>query len=128
MTLEQRWRPRIGRTPAAYSQRNHLCTKYRAPVQPTGAPPGPDRQAVSYRMALSCPIPPETTKVLRVTPLAPLQDQADPDREHVLLPVRPVAAAQLDGEEGSLRSVADITDKTSLAEVREYNQSMKARV
>lgn len=30
------------------------------------------------------------------------------------------------GEEGSLRSVADITDPTSLAKVREYKQTMKA--
>jgi uncharacterized HhH-GPD family protein len=30
------------------------------------------------------------------------------------------------GEEGSLRSVADITDETSLAKVREYKQAMKA--
>jgi uncharacterized HhH-GPD family protein len=30
------------------------------------------------------------------------------------------------GEEGSLRSVADITDETSLARVREYKQAMKA--
>jgi uncharacterized HhH-GPD family protein len=30
------------------------------------------------------------------------------------------------GEEGSLRSVADITDDTSLAKVREYKQAMKA--
>ncbi len=30
------------------------------------------------------------------------------------------------GEEGSLRSVADITDESSLAKVREYKQAMKA--
>ena len=30
------------------------------------------------------------------------------------------------GEEGSLRSVADITDETSLAKVREYKKAMKA--
>jgi uncharacterized HhH-GPD family protein len=30
------------------------------------------------------------------------------------------------GEEGSLRSVADITDEGSLAKVREYKQAMKA--
>jgi len=30
------------------------------------------------------------------------------------------------GEEGSLRSVADITDETSLARVREYKKAMKA--
>lgn len=30
------------------------------------------------------------------------------------------------GEEGSLRSVADITDEWSLAKVREYKQAMKA--
>jgi uncharacterized HhH-GPD family protein len=30
------------------------------------------------------------------------------------------------GEEGALRSVADITDSTSLAKVREYKQAMKA--
>jgi uncharacterized HhH-GPD family protein len=35
-------------------------------------------------------------------------------------------AAGLYGEEGSLRSVADITDETSLAKVREYKQAMKA--
>lgn len=32
------------------------------------------------------------------------------------------------GEEGSLRSVADITDEGSLAKVREYKQAMKAAV
>jgi uncharacterized HhH-GPD family protein len=36
------------------------------------------------------------------------------------------AAAGVYGEEGSLRSVADITDATSLAKVREYKQAMKA--
>lgn len=36
------------------------------------------------------------------------------------------AAAGAYGEEGSLRSVADITDASSLAKVREYKQSMKA--
>ena len=30
------------------------------------------------------------------------------------------------GEEGSLRSVADITDSGSLAKVREYKQAQKA--
>jgi uncharacterized HhH-GPD family protein len=30
------------------------------------------------------------------------------------------------GEEGSLRSVADITDEGSMAKVREYKQAMKA--
>ena len=30
------------------------------------------------------------------------------------------------GEEGSLRSVADITDESSLAKVREYKKAMKA--
>jgi uncharacterized HhH-GPD family protein len=35
-------------------------------------------------------------------------------------------AAGVYGEEGSLRSVADITDASSLAKVREYKQSMKA--
>jgi uncharacterized HhH-GPD family protein len=35
-------------------------------------------------------------------------------------------AAGVYGEEGSLRSVADITDETSLATVREYKQAMKA--
>jgi uncharacterized HhH-GPD family protein len=35
-------------------------------------------------------------------------------------------AAGVYGEEGSLRSVADITDADSLAKVREYKQSMKA--
>lgn len=36
------------------------------------------------------------------------------------------AATGVYGEEGSLRSVADITDSTSLAKVREYKQAMKA--
>lgn len=35
-------------------------------------------------------------------------------------------AAGVYGEEGSLRSVADITDADSLAKVRQYKQSMKA--
>src|SRR3954447_24594162 len=35
-------------------------------------------------------------------------------------------AAGVYGEEGSLRSVADITDEGSLAKVREYKQAMKA--
>jgi uncharacterized HhH-GPD family protein len=35
-------------------------------------------------------------------------------------------AAGVYGEEGALRSVADITDADSLAKVREYKQSMKA--
>jgi uncharacterized HhH-GPD family protein len=35
-------------------------------------------------------------------------------------------AAGVYGEEGSLRSVADITDADSLAKVREYKQAMKA--
>jgi uncharacterized HhH-GPD family protein len=35
-------------------------------------------------------------------------------------------AAGVYGEEGSLRSVADITDASSLAKVREYKQAMKA--
>ena len=35
-------------------------------------------------------------------------------------------ATGVDGEEGSLGSVADIYDETSLAKVREYKQSMKA--
>jgi hypothetical protein len=30
------------------------------------------------------------------------------------------------GEEGSFRSVADITDESSLGKVREYKQAMKA--
>lgn len=35
-------------------------------------------------------------------------------------------AAGIYGEEGSLRSVADIVDKTSLAKVREYKKQLKA--